>query len=83
MQIKNHHPPTETYFKYSKEEILRVCNNTFGGSISGDTAPPQYSNTGDLKELILSACFTALWSIHKIIFLLVSPLQETVTGSPS
>lgn len=56
---------------------------TFGGSISGETPPPQYWRTGELYELILSACFTALWSIHTIMFLLESPLQETVTGDPS
>lgn len=33
---------------------------TFGGCISGERDPPQYCNTGELKELILSACSTAL-----------------------
>lgn len=58
-------------------------DSTFGGSISGETAPPQYSNTGDLEELILSACSTARWSIHTITFLLESPLKETETGELS
>lgn len=57
--------------------------HTFGGCISGETAPPEYCSTGELEELILSAWFTALWSIHTITFLLESPLQETETGSPS
>lgn len=61
--------------------IISAC--TFGGCISGDRDPPQYCNTGELEALILSACFTALWSIHTITFLLVSPLHETVTGEPS
>ena len=56
---------------------------TFGGSISGEIDPPQYCNTDELHVLIFSACFTALWSIHTITFLLESPLQETVTGDPS
>ena len=56
---------------------------TFGACISGETPPPQYCSTGELVALILSAWFTALWSIHTMIFLLVSPLKETETGEPS
>lgn len=56
---------------------------TFGACISGETPPPQYCNTGELRALIRSAWSTALWSIHTMMFLLASPVQETETGEPS
>jgi hypothetical protein len=39
---------------------INAFPTTFGGSISGERAPPQYCNTGELEELIFSACLTAL-----------------------
>ena len=67
--------------KHNKHHINFL--GTLGGCISGERAPPQYWRTVELHELILSACFTALWSIHTITFLLESLLQETETGEPS
>lgn len=42
------------------EENSEAYTHTFGGSISGERAPPQYCSTGELHALIRSACFTAL-----------------------
>lgn len=69
---------------YLKTKVKQTsCLSTFGGCISGERDPPQYCNTGELEELIFSACLTALWSIHTIMFLLESPLKDIVTGEPS
>lgn len=54
----------------------------FGACISGEILPPTYLSTSCPVSLIISASLTALWSNHKITFLLVVRSGVTDTGLP-